>query len=144
MPTVRPGRAPRHAGLRRRLPLIGLIAFALFVVAACSSTGETVPPPGLPWELADILTRQGHLYTLTTRHGDTTHSRVIGSIIGYVNAVDNTNTASERIADEVTAIVSLTVTEAGYTDTPPTTGPSTQSPPASPNGATKGTAESPS
>ena len=33
---------------RQRLSLIGLIAFALFVVAACASSGESVPPPGDP------------------------------------------------------------------------------------------------
>ena len=57
-------------------------------------------------------------YTLTTRHGDTVDTRVIGSIIDYVLAADDTSIVSERIAGETTAIVSLTVTEAGYVDTP--------------------------
>lgn len=68
--------------------------------------------------MADVLERQDHLYTLTTRHGETTDTRVVGSIVDYVFAADDTSVASERIAGESTAIVSLTVTEAGYVDTP--------------------------
>lgn len=68
--------------------------------------------------MADVLARQDHLYTLTTRHDDTTQSRVIGSIIDYIHGPDDTNRVAARIGDESTAIVSLTVTEAGYTDTP--------------------------
>ena len=68
--------------------------------------------------MADVLARQDHLYSLTTRHHDTDHTRIIGSIVDYVFAADDPTPAVERIARSTTAIVSLTVTEAGYTDTP--------------------------
>ena len=68
--------------------------------------------------MADVLRRQDHLYALTTRHGDVAHTRVIGSIVDYVLAVDAPSLAAERISDERTAIVSLTVTEAGYAESP--------------------------
>ena len=68
--------------------------------------------------MADVLGRQDHLYTLTTRRHDTSRTDVIGSIVDYVLAADDTTIVSERIAHEATAIVSLTVTEAGYTDSP--------------------------
>jgi mannitol 2-dehydrogenase len=68
--------------------------------------------------MAEVLARQDHLYTLTTRHGDAVHTRVVGSIIDYVFAADDPTVASERIADDNTAIVSLTVTETGYANSP--------------------------
>jgi mannitol 2-dehydrogenase len=67
--------------------------------------------------MAGVLARQDHLYTLTTRHGDTVRTRIIGSIVDYVLATDDTSIVGERIAAETTEIVSLTVTEAGYAAT---------------------------
>lgn len=67
--------------------------------------------------MADVLERQDHLYAVTTRHDDTARTDIIGSIIDYVLATDDTTFASARIASTATAIVSLTVTEAGYVDT---------------------------
>lgn len=66
--------------------------------------------------MAGALRPQDHLYTLTTRRHDTTRSEVIGSIIDYVFAADDPAAAVERISRPMTAIVSLTVTEAGYDD----------------------------
>lgn len=66
--------------------------------------------------MAEVLRRQDHLYTLTTRHRDTIRTTIIGSIVDYVLAAADTTLGSERIARPEAAIVSLTVTEAGYTD----------------------------
>ncbi len=49
MPAIQPRRPVRRmAATRQRLSLFALIAFALLVVAACASTGESVPAPGDP------------------------------------------------------------------------------------------------
>ena len=64
----------------------------------------------------DALAAQDHLYTLTSRGTDECESEVIGSIIGYALAIDDDEPAVARIAHPDTAIVSLTVTEAGYDD----------------------------
>lgn len=66
--------------------------------------------------MADALGHQDHLYTLTTRHDDTSRTAVVGSIVDYVLADPDTAAATERIARPTTAIVSLTVTEAGDDD----------------------------
>ncbi len=68
--------------------------------------------------MAEALEAQDHLYTLTTKGTGTRHSEIVGSIVDYVLAVDDAAPAAERIASSTTAIVSLTVTESGYDDTP--------------------------
>lgn len=68
--------------------------------------------------MADALAAQDHLYSLTTKRSDQRESRVIGSIVEVVFAGDQPELAVARIAVEETAIVSMTVTEAGYDDTP--------------------------
>ena len=67
------------------------------------------------------LATQDHLYTLVEKHPDGTHdARVIGSIVGYVFAPGDPEAAIEALAREATRIVSLTITEGGYTpDAPP-------------------------
>ncbi len=71
--------------------------------------------------MADALAPQDHLYTFTQKGtaadgAPTRTSEVIGSIIDYVLAADDPSLAAERIAADTTAIVSMTVTEAGYDD----------------------------
>jgi mannitol 2-dehydrogenase len=68
--------------------------------------------------MADALGAQDHLYAFTAKGTDHRESRVIGSIIDFVFAADDADLAVDRIAAEATAIVSMTVTEAGYDDTP--------------------------
>jgi mannitol 2-dehydrogenase len=68
--------------------------------------------------MAETLAAQDHLYTLTTKGTGTRDSAIVGSIVDYVLAVDDATPAAERIASPATAIVSLTVTESGYDDTP--------------------------
>jgi mannitol 2-dehydrogenase len=65
--------------------------------------------------MADVLTAQGGLYTLITKHPDgRLEPRVIGSIVGYLFAPDDPDAVMERMAHPSTRIVSLTITEGGY------------------------------
>src|SRR3954454_8694585 len=65
--------------------------------------------------MADAMAAQDGLYTLVVKHPDGTFEpRVIGSIVGYLFAPDDPDAVVERMADERTRIVSLTVTEGGY------------------------------
>lgn len=61
------------------------------------------------------LQAQSGLYTLVEKHADgTAHARVIGSIVDYMYAPDDPDAVVDRLASEGTRIVSLTVTEGGY------------------------------
>jgi mannitol 2-dehydrogenase len=67
--------------------------------------------------LRDALGPQDHLYTLVLKHADGTYEpRVIGSHVDYVDAAEDWEPLVARIADPGTRIVSLTVTEGGYTE----------------------------
>ena len=71
----------------------------------------------MPFDLRmrDALTDQDCLYSLTLKHADgTLEPRVIGSIAEYLYAPDNPEAVIEKLADETTRIVSLTITEGGY------------------------------
>lgn len=58
---------------------------------------------------------QDCLYTLVIKHPDGTFEpRVVGSIVEYLFAPDDPEAVVEKLADEATRIVSLTVTEGGY------------------------------
>ena len=63
----------------------------------------------------DALRAQDNLYTLVTIAPDgSTEARVIGSIHEYLYAPDDPNAVLDRLADPATRIVSLTITEGGY------------------------------
>jgi mannitol 2-dehydrogenase len=65
--------------------------------------------------MQEALSAQGYLYTLVAKHSDGRYEpRVIGSIIDFLFARDDPEAVIERLADEATRIVSLTVTEGGY------------------------------
>ena len=65
--------------------------------------------------MRDALEAQGYLYTLVEKHNDGVHTaRVIGSIVDYLYAPDDPAAVVDRLANETTRIVSLTVTEGGY------------------------------
>jgi len=64
--------------------------------------------------MADALGAQDDLYTLIERGNAAPRPRVIGSIVDYVLAVHDPATVAARIADPGIAILSLTITEAGY------------------------------
>jgi mannitol 2-dehydrogenase len=71
----------------------------------------------LPSDVAmrDVLAAQDNLYTLVTRAPDgTAEARVIGSITQYLFAPDDTGAVLAKLVDPRTRIVSLTITEGGY------------------------------
>jgi mannitol 2-dehydrogenase len=71
--------------------------------------------------MAEVMAAQDGLYTLVVKHPDgTLEPRVVGSIVEYLLAPDDPEAVVERMADEATRIVSLTVTEGGYNVSPVT------------------------
>src|SRR4051794_10080958 len=65
--------------------------------------------------MAEVMAAQDGLYTLVVKHPDgTLDARVVGSIVEYLLAPDDWDAVVEKMADESTRIVSLTVTEGGY------------------------------
>ncbi|AIV40695.1 MULTISPECIES: mannitol dehydrogenase family protein [unclassified Curtobacterium] len=65
--------------------------------------------------MAAAMAEQGGLYTLVLKHPDgTRESRVVGSIVEYLLAVDDPDAVVEKMAHPDTRIVSLTITEGGY------------------------------
>ncbi|MCC9655594.1 mannitol dehydrogenase family protein [Rhodopirellula halodulae] len=65
--------------------------------------------------IAEVLKRQDHLYTLIVRHPDgKVESQVIGSIMGFLQGWTDPEAVINQMADPVTEIVSLTITEGGY------------------------------
>ena len=63
----------------------------------------------------EALEAQDNLYTLIVKHPDGTYEpRVIGAITEYLFAPDDPEAVIEKLAAETTRIVSLTVTEGGY------------------------------
>jgi mannitol 2-dehydrogenase len=64
--------------------------------------------------MADALAVQDHLYTLVERGAGRPRPQIIGSIVGYRLVSDDHDSAARLIADPDVAILSLTVTEAGY------------------------------
>ncbi|MCU1604522.1 MAG: Mannitol dehydrogenase domain protein [Modestobacter sp.] len=65
--------------------------------------------------MREVMTAQDCLYTLVVKNPDGSFdARVIGSIVQYLLAPDDPEAVVEKMADEQTRIVSLTVTEGGY------------------------------
>ena len=72
-------------------------------------------------KMRDILREQDFMYTLIMRHPDgNIETRVIGSIIDFILSVDDPMAVIEKMANEETKIVSLTITEGGYNFHPAT------------------------
>jgi mannitol 2-dehydrogenase len=66
--------------------------------------------------MQQVLTDQQGLYTLVVKNADgTLEPRVIGSVVEYLFAPDSPDAVIEKMAAETTRIVSLTITEGGYT-----------------------------
>lgn len=65
--------------------------------------------------MAAVMRDQDCLYTLVEKDNDgSTQSRVIGSIVDYIDGRADPEALVERLADERTRIVTLTITEGGY------------------------------
>ncbi|MDR2078258.1 MAG: mannitol dehydrogenase family protein [Treponema sp.] len=68
-----------------------------------------------PYPLSKITAEQDYYYTLLSRGKDGEEEvRIIGSILGYINAAENKEAAIKRVASEETALITITVTEKGY------------------------------
>jgi len=66
--------------------------------------------------MRDVLHDQDCLYTLVEKTADgVRHPRVIGSIVEYLFALDDRAAVVERMSEPGIRIVSLTITEGGYT-----------------------------
>jgi mannitol 2-dehydrogenase len=75
--------------------------------------------------MAAALAPQDHLYTLVERGNGEPSPQIVGSIIDYQLAHEQPQRFAELAADPEVAIVSLTITEAGYGDGAGASGPTT-------------------
>ena len=64
--------------------------------------------------MADVLRAQDYLYTLIERDSDGSRPRVIGSIVDYVLVAGDAAVFAQQIARPDLAILSMTITEGGY------------------------------
>jgi len=64
--------------------------------------------------MADVLRAQDHLYTLIERDSEGSRARIVGSIVDYALAAGDGSAFAERVSDPQVAILSLTITEGGY------------------------------
>jgi mannitol 2-dehydrogenase len=64
--------------------------------------------------MRDALAPQDYLYTLVERGDSEPRPQVIGSIVDFVVAVDDLESFAAQIADPAIEILSLTITESGY------------------------------
>ncbi|TML68670.1 MAG: mannitol dehydrogenase family protein [Actinobacteria bacterium] len=64
--------------------------------------------------MSEALRAQDHLYTLIERDSEGSRPRVVGSIVEYTLVADDRAAFAQRVADPVVAILSLTITEGGY------------------------------
>lgn len=64
--------------------------------------------------MAEVLAAQDHLYTLIERDSEGSRARIVGSIVAFASVAGDMAAFSRYVADPDLAIVSLTITEAGY------------------------------
>src|SRR5439155_11791622 len=64
--------------------------------------------------MASVLQAQDHLYTLIERDSDESRTRIIGSIVDYVLVAGDVDGFAQQVAGPDVAILSMTITEGGY------------------------------
>jgi len=64
--------------------------------------------------MADVLEAQDHLYTLIERDSAGSRPQIVGSIVDYTLAAGNAGTFATNVSNPDLAILSLTITEGGY------------------------------
>jgi mannitol 2-dehydrogenase len=64
--------------------------------------------------MAQVLRDQDHLYTVIERDSDGSQPRIVGSIVDYAFVAGDVDAFTRRLADPDIAILSLTITEGGY------------------------------
>jgi mannitol 2-dehydrogenase len=116
---------PRYdrRALRPRILHVGVGGFhrahmALFTDEAAAEGGDWgIHGVGLldgDRRMADVLRAQDHLYTLIERDNDGATVCVVGSIVDYTLAAGSRDRFTQLVADPELAILSLTITEGGY------------------------------
>ena len=64
--------------------------------------------------MASVLESQDHLYTLIERDSNGSRPRIVGSIVDYLLVAGDPDTFAEQIARPGVEILSMTITEGGY------------------------------
>jgi mannitol 2-dehydrogenase len=64
--------------------------------------------------MADVLSSQDHLYTLIERDSGGSRPRIVGSIVDYALVAGDDAAFAEQVARPDVAILSMTITEGGY------------------------------
>jgi mannitol 2-dehydrogenase len=64
--------------------------------------------------MADTLRAQDCLYTVIERDNEGSRPRIIGSIVDFAFVAGDADAFSQRVADPTVSILSLTITEGGY------------------------------
>ena len=64
--------------------------------------------------MADVLGAQDHLYTLIERDSSGSRPRIVGSIVDYALVAGDASAFGTQVADPDVAILSMTITEGGY------------------------------
>ncbi len=64
--------------------------------------------------IADVLASQDCLYTLIERDGNGSYPRIVGSIVDYRLVAGDVDAFAQQVAHPDVAILSLTITEGGY------------------------------
>jgi mannitol 2-dehydrogenase len=64
--------------------------------------------------MADTLRAQDYLYTVVERDNDGSHPRVVGSIVDFAFVANDERAFAEHVASPDVEILSLTITEGGY------------------------------
>jgi mannitol 2-dehydrogenase len=115
--------AYRRAALVPRIVHLGVGGFhrahmALYVDEAAAAGGEWgIRGAGLldaDRRMADALAGQDHLYTLIERDSDGSTPRLVGSIVDFSLLAGDHDAFGRVLADPDVAILSLTITEGGY------------------------------
>jgi mannitol 2-dehydrogenase len=113
----------RRAALRPRILHVGVGGFHRAHMAVY--TDETAAHGGT-WgirgtgileadrRMAQVLHAQDHLYTVIERDSDGSQHRIVGSIVDFAFVPGNADAFNRHIADPDIAILSLTITEGGY------------------------------
>jgi mannitol 2-dehydrogenase len=64
--------------------------------------------------MAQVLGAQDHLYTVIERDSDGSQARIVGSIVDFAFVAGDADAFNRNVADPDIAILSLTITEGGY------------------------------
>ena len=64
--------------------------------------------------MAQVLQAQDHLYTVIERDSDRSQPRIVGSIVDFAFVAGDNEAFNRHVADPNVAILSLTITEGGY------------------------------